>query len=182
MNIEKKIHDFEVNLKKEENLHHFVLFMFIIWVLLFLSTFKFFFKDFNIDFYNYPALGSIYSYINTNLTIYDLLISGIVSSTLSYITYITLYNYLSNKFLIIIIPIISLIGMYYTNTFNSGAFIYSCLAIEYIPIYKYGYLYSYFLCCIVIIISYYIFVNLYNLIPNHYHFVKNVKFQKKKWY
>jgi hypothetical protein len=161
--------------------HHILLFIITIWLLLYLSQFSFFLNR-SINIYQVAAFSAAYNYMNTNLTVYNLLMSAFLSSFISYFIYQLLYKHIYTLILNAIITLFVILFTDLTNCFNISSLIYAMICIKEIPRMKTGYLFSYFLACLAIICFYSIYTKIIVLIQNHFHQLLDYKFEVKKWY
>jgi hypothetical protein len=161
--------------------HHIVLFVVIICILLFLSEFSFL-KKHSIYAYQVVAFPTAYQYINTNMTVYNILGSSFIASFTAYFIYQLLYRYFSVLFINITIIFLVIIFTDLANCFNISSLIYAMVAVKEIPRIKKGYLFSYFFACLIIIFIYFLYSSIVSLLKTKFHLLKNYDFLPKKWY
>jgi len=161
--------------------YHVLLFVLTIWFLLYLSEFSFL-KSHYIFAYQVAGFSAAYNYMNSNITIYNLLCSAFIASFVAYFIYQSLYKYVSTLWLNAFITIFVVILTDYANCFNISALIYALIAVKEIPRIKIGYLFSYIFVCFAIIFFYFLFTNMISFLQNKFHLFENYTFLIKKWY
>ena len=160
--------------------HHILLFILTIWLLLYFSHFPVFLSR-SINIYQVAAFSAAYSYMNTNMTIYTLLMSAFISSFIAYLVYQSLYKSTSLLIINAIITLLVIITTDLLNCFMISSLIYAMIAVKEIPLLKSGYLFSYFFACIGIVLLYFIYTHIVLYLQKNYQIFLNYDFIAKKW-
>lgn len=130
------------------------IFFFAIIVFLF-QLISIFFKPYSIDIYGPASVMTIYAFINTPLSIYELIMSGIVATSVSYFIYILLTS-LSKKLNVLLLNILTFISVLTTmvllNCLSMSAIAYTLMSFVRIPQNKFNYLSSYIISTIIILL------------------------------
>jgi len=161
--------------------HHILLFILTIWTLLYLSQFSFLTK-YSINIYQVAAFSMAYQYINTNITVYQILGSSFIASFTSYFIYLFLHKYTRVIVLNAIITFCVIILTDFANCFTISSLIYAMIAVKEIPQLKSGYLFSFFLACLAIVCFYFLFTKIVSFIQKKFHFFEDYHLLEKKWY
>lgn len=129
--------------------------LFFIIIVLVLQLVSIFFKQFNINIYQETSIVTIYSFINLNSTIYDILMGGFISTFISYFLYKWLSS-MSKKINILLFNIITfilvIICMFLFNCFSITALAYISESHTSIPKDGVNYISSFIISKIIIIL------------------------------
>ena len=145
------------------------LYFFIISVIIFQIIDKYIFKYFPIKIYQVATFMSLYSFINSPLSCYSLLLGGIIATFLSYYIYkLFIYFHLQKKIILLnIITFVSvLITMLLFNCIAMPALAYTLMSYKSIPNSSFNYLSSFIIASIIIIIISFLLLNLLGFINN----------------
>ena len=160
--------------------HHILLFVTTIWFLLYLSEISFL-KNHYIFAYQVAGFSAAYQYINTNITIYNLLGSAFIASFVAYFIYQSLNKYISTILLNAIITLFVVVLTDYANCFTISALIYALIAVKEIPRIKIGYLFSYVFDCFAIVFFYFLFTTIVSFLQTKFRLFEDYDFLIKKW-
>ena len=161
--------------------HHILLFVVTIWFLLYLSEISFL-KSHFIFAYQVAGFSAAYQYMNTNMTIYNLLGSAFIASFITYFIYQLLHKYVSTIWLNAVVTLFVVVLTDYANCFTISALIYALIAVKEIPRIKIGYLFSYIFACLAIVFFYFLFTTIFSFLQMKLHLFENYDFLIKKWY
>lgn len=161
--------------------HHILLFVVTIWFLLYLSEISFL-KSHFIFAYQVAAFSVAYQYMNTNMTIYNLLGSAFIASFIAYFIYQSLHKFVSIVWLNALITLFVVVLTDYANCFTISALIYALIAVKEIPRIKIGYLFSYIFACFAIVFFYFLFTTFVSFLKTKFHLFEDYDLLIKKWY
>lgn len=140
------------NISNTFQTHNVFFFVTIVFFFQLVSTFL---KPYSIDIYGTSSIMSIYTFINTPLSIYELIMGGIVATSVSYFVYILLTS-LTKKINILVLHILTftsvLITMVLLNCLSMTAIAYTLMSSECISQNKFNYLSSYIISTIIILL------------------------------
>ena len=161
--------------------HHILLFVVTIWFLLYLSEISFL-KSHFIFAYQVAAFSAAYQYMNTNITIYNLLGSAFIASFIAYFIYQSFHKYVSIVWLNALITLFVVVLTDYAKCFTISGLIYALIAVKEIPRIKIGYLFSYIFACVAIVFFYFLFTNVVSFLQTKFHLFEHYDLLIKKWY
>ena len=116
-----------------------------------------------LDLFVIPIITSIYLYVNNILLPHELLVGGAIGSVISYLFYYYLYYKFTNKPLYnAVLIFVVIIVMVVMNSVCAPAIAYAAIGTIFIPKLQRGYLGSYVLSAIVVILISYVYKVVYN--------------------
>lgn len=152
MNLEENIKDrLEIYYKDIFKDYNIILLIFTLCLLLYLSKLDVI-KSYSLDIYQGALFIAAYDYINNLITPYKFLMGGFIVSFTTYIIYTLFHDKLNIVILNALIAIVAILAMDITKSFNLSALVYAFLGVSLIPSLKKGYLFSYLLGAVIIII------------------------------
>jgi hypothetical protein len=157
--------------------NHLIFFSLIVIFIYFLSNYLI---PYNIHIYQLCLFPELYNYLNGNVTTSQVIFSSIISTFVGFFIYKLLYKYLPNVIILGIISFFTLLIMIVTNTLSIASLSYALGAPTLIPMYGNGYIYSYIVSSLIIVIIYNLYSELYNK-QIHPFFVNNFKFRLHKY-
>lgn len=132
--------------------HNLIFFTIIIFLFQFISTL---FIPYSINMYGPASIMTIYSFINSPLSVYELIMAGIVSTSVSYVIY-KIFTRVAPKINIPLLNVVTVLfvltGMAIFNCVSMAALAYTLMSYISIPQNTLNYLFSYILSTIVILI------------------------------
>ena len=132
--------------------HNLIFFTIIIFLLQIISNLL---KPYSINLYGPAHILSLYGFINSPLSIYQLIMAGIVSTSVSYVIY-KIFTKITPQINIPLLNVVTVLfvltGMTIFNCVSMAALAYTLMSYVSIPQNTISYLYSYILATIIIVI------------------------------
>jgi|LauGreDrversion4_2_1035121.scaffolds.fasta_scaffold16400_3 hypothetical protein len=139
--------------------NHILFFSFLVVIIHVISSYL---QKYSIQIFQLCLFSSMFSYLNGDLTTYQFLFGGIISTLSGYIIYKLLNKYLPNTVIIAFICFITTTVMIVTNTMNIATLSYALGAPTLIPQIQNKYLISFVLATIIVIAFYRIYAEIFN--------------------
>jgi len=139
--------------------NHLVFFAFTVVLIHIISVYL---TPYSVDIYQLCLFSSTYSYINGAITNYQLLAGAMISTFVGYGATVLFSKYLSNTFIVAIICFLSILLMTITNTLSISTLSYALGAPNLVSRLKRGYIVSFVLALIIIIVVYHLYAQLFN--------------------
>lgn len=158
--------------------HHLILFIILSLVILYMSGWSIFTEN-SIQIYQMSLLTDIYNYINYPITVYEFLMSGVIASVVSYGLYRLLSKRVNKIVMNIVISFFVLLFMILFECILIGPLVYALDAVELIPKLKTGFLYSFVIGCVIVVLLYHFFLNVFIYMKRFIPEIRDIHLERK---
>ena len=138
-------------------------------VVILLQIINIYLKKYSIDIYQVAVVMAAYSFVNLPMTIYDIMMGGIISAAVSFGVY-KLFVKFSKNINVLLLNITTFLAVLFFmiifNCITMPALAYTLMSQVKIPSNPTGYLFSYIIASIIIIILYFLLLKISMMLPN----------------